>query len=89
MPHVEILKGISIDLKKETQGKDWILDVVPSVFKKFKNKENEMIDRLIQNVGFMSLFKRDFENLPNNKKNVLKKKLPKKFWVKYDMYKGK
>ena len=82
MPHVEILKGISIDLKKETQGKDWIMDVVPKVFKKYKTRKKEVINSLINNVSFVNTFIVDFEGLPENKKTVLRKKLPNEFWNK-------
>lgn len=82
MPHVEVVKGTSLDLKKETQGKDWILNVLPAIFKKFKTRQKEVIHNLINNVSFVEAFRIDFENLPENKKNVLRKKLPNGFWNK-------
>jgi len=82
MPHVEIIKGISIDLKKETQGDNWIMDVVPKILKKYNSRQKEVIKNLIGNVSFINTFIVDFEKLPENKKNVLRKKLPTDFWNK-------
>jgi hypothetical protein len=82
MPHVEIVNGISIDLKKETQGKDWIIDVVPKIFKKYQSRQKEVIKNLMGNISFVNLFIFDFEGLPEHKKNVLRKKLPNEFWDK-------
>jgi len=79
-PHVEYTKGNYIDFKSELDHKGWLTKILPNVFKKNKGKEKEISDNLTGNLGFVSIFKRDFLNLKPNLRRKLKGMLPKVFW---------
>jgi len=78
-PHVEYLKGKFIDFKRELQ-KNWLTKLLPAIFKNNKGKEEEISKNLINNVGFMNFFKRDFMDLNSTLKNKLRETIPKVFW---------
>lgn len=83
-PWLEFLKGKTVDLKRETHGTDWIYNVLPKIFKKHRGKEKEISERLIFNVSFMGLFKKDFNSLTQSEQLKARHKLPKVFWELYE-----
>lgn len=79
-PHVEYTKGKFVDLKRETGDIMWIMDFLPKIFKKNKSKFQEISKNLIDNMGFVNIFKMDYKMLRPEMQDKLRKKLPKVFW---------
>ena len=82
MPHVEILKGKYIDFKAE-DNHNWLMDDLTVLFKKYKGKEKEISERLLKNISFINIFKKEVEKLSSSDNKKLTKLLPDVFWKVY------
>ncbi len=79
-PHVLIYGDEYFDFRRE-DGNAWIQKLI-DIFNQHRNRAKEITKNLLSDMFFKIAFRKDFENLPNEEKEKLKKALPKDFFVK-------